>query len=490
MTMNKRKVIILGFDGMDYDYMQSIIEELPNIKMLADNKTVKPFKSVFPPDSIPSWITCYTGLDPSEHGILESVDYLSKKKDSCVKGDNSVVRGNTFWDVISHLGHEVCVVNPFMAYPVWPVNGVMVNGPVFIDGNIQISDMSKVSGLTVPTSLGGMTDFPTKKEMGTFVNKIFTDTNEQAEFGISLISKNNPDLFYQTFLTMDRIQHFLWRYCDKNDPTYIADTPHKTAIKDFYIESDRIIGQYLGICGDDDILIVISDHGHGMRCTKCFNINEFLRRRGDLISSADGKLISHRLMLELSKNFVLNFMHENNLEDYISKIAKLIPGAKKLKKGKHITKESTNRAYASDFTGTNPFGGICINKKLIGNYNKFRDQLMTDLLAVEDDGVKVVEWVKRRENMFSGKYTESYPDILFGLNPIYGVNWNLHTSLFTVNPTHKKVSGGHKEVGVFLSNSVINHPDNSSEIRMDNFFDTILNLFSNFTSKDNVTKNG
>ena len=74
----KGKVVLLGFDGMDYDLTKEMIDKglLPNLKKLSENGSFAPLLSVFPPDSIPSWITTYTGLDPSDHGILEHVNYL------------------------------------------------------------------------------------------------------------------------------------------------------------------------------------------------------------------------------------------------------------------------------------------------------------------------------------------------------------------------------------------------------------------------------
>ena len=474
--MNRSRVVVLGIDGMDFIYTSAMLAELPALQKLSEAGKVAPFRSVFPPDSIPAWITCYTGKDPSEHGILESVNYLAKGDDR-LKVDTSVFQGKTFWDRIGEAGHKVCVINPFMAYPVWPVNGAMMNGPVFIDGNIQVSDSSWTDGIEIPKSLGGIVDYPTKNTMSEFVDKTFADTVEQAEFGMAVLQKNRPDFYFQTFLTMDRIQHFLWRYCDPKDPTYPGSNPHEDAIRKFYIFIDKIIGDFLKVMEPDDKLVIISDHGHGMRCTHCFNVNEFLRKHGYVRSVAEGKFFSKQLLLEKLKNGVLNFMHEHNLEDYISKIAKFVPNAKKIKKGKHITKSSANKAYASDFAGTNPFGGVCINKDLVDDYPKTRREVIELLLTVKEGGESLFEWIAEREEMFSGEFLERLPDILFCLKPQYGVNWNLHTKEITVNPTHKKISGGHKEYGVFFSNIKNEYFGAGEDIKMANFFATALSLF-------------
>ena len=275
-SMKKFKLVLLGIDGMDFDYTWSILHKLPNIKRFSETGLVALFKSVFPPDSIPSWITGYTGKDPSEHGVLESIDYVPKGDDR-IKVDTSIFKGVTFWDYLGKEGIDVCIINPFMAYPVWPVNGLMVNGPVFINGEIQVSNPELVKDIPVPSSLGGITDFPTKKSLGDFCDRIFKETREQMEFGLALLERNHPQFFFQTFLTMDRIQHFLWRYCDKEDPTYPGKNIYERKIEDFYIFIDKVIGKFIDVIDSDTQLVVISDHGHGMRCTHCFNINEYFR---------------------------------------------------------------------------------------------------------------------------------------------------------------------------------------------------------------------
>lgn len=474
-----RKVIILGFDGMDYDLTRSMIEKgaLPNLASLARDGHFAPLQSVFPPDSIPSWITMFTGLDPSEHGVLDHVNYLLPEKDS-PKVDTSVFHGKTLWDRIgTEAGAEVCIVNPYMAYPVWSVNGVMISGPVFMDGEIQASDPARVNGIPIPKSLGGIEGLPGRKDIKPFYEQALSDTREQAEFGLQLLQRNQPDFFFQTFFTTDRLQHHLWRYCDPTDPTYPGPNEVENGIHDFFVYIDQLVGAFMKELAPDDLLLLISDHGHGMRCTQCFNLNEYLRRKGYLKSAAKSQGFSKKLIIEKLKNKVLRFMHDHDLEDYISKVAKLVPNAKALKKGTHIASYSDSMAYAPDFAGTNPFGGIFINREHTADYHAFRDRLIAELSEVTHRNRKIFKWLRPREDLYNGKHIDRYPDILYEMLPDLGTGYSMHTDLITVNPTHKKISGGHKENGIFFLNNSSQWELDARECRMTNMHTTVVSLF-------------
>lgn len=488
-TSSKRKVVILGFDGMDFDLTRTMIDagQLPNLKRLEQQGSFNPLLSVFPADSIPSWITTYTGLDPSQHGILDHVNYLLGDQDEA-KIDTSVFHQKTFWDRIgAEANAKVCIINPFMAYPVWPVNGVMVNGPAFIAGDIQVSNENMLGDLKVPESIGGLEDLPTKETMAPFLEKAIDDTNNEADFGLAMLEKNQPELFFQTFLTSDRVQHFLWRYCDRSDPTYPGENDVEDGIDRFFGIVDNVVGRFMEQLGEDDILLIMSDHGHGMRCTNCFNFNEYFRRQGYLKSASGESKFNKKIIIEKLKNRVLKFLNDNDLEEYISKIAKLVPNAKELKKGTHLASYDDSMCYAPDFAGTNPFGGVCINQKNVEDYSAFRQKLMQELSEITYEDKPLFKWLKHREEIYHGPHIDRYPDILYEMNPRVGTGFAQHTDLFTINPTHKKISGGHKKNGIFFINQSKQFEVDQNTCRISHLNATVLSLFDIEPSSDSAT---
>ncbi len=473
-----RRVVILGFDGMDFDLTQKFVDAgvMPNLNKIIDSGSFSPLKSVFPPDSIPSWITAFTGKNPSEHGVLDHVNYLIKGED-VAKIDTSIFHGKTFWDKVGDNGNEVCVINPFMAYPVWDVKGVMVSGPVFINGELQSSNTDYVSTDTIPDCIGGIVNLPSKKNIKSFFDSTLKDTEEQAVFGLKLFKEKKSDLFFQTFLTTDRIQHHLWRYTDENDPTYPGDGIMKNSIKEFFTKVDDIIGRFNALLEPDDMLIIMSDHGHGMRCTHTLNLNDYFRKEGLLYSDKTFSPKIHMILLEKMKNAILSFMRKNDLEDYMHIVAKFVPNAKALKKGEHLTKSSNTLVKASSFAGVNPFGGIEINRDKVDDYEAMRDHVIAILSSLKFEDKTVFKWIKRREELYNGSQIEKYPDLLFEMIPELGTGMSMYSGLFSENPTHGKVSGGHKQNGVFIVNSQ-DVKISVEDCVMENFYTTILSQFN------------
>ena len=70
-----RKVIVLGFDGLDYDLTRQMIASgrLPGFARLAETGGFASLATTIPPQSPVAWSTFITGLDPGGHGIFDFV---------------------------------------------------------------------------------------------------------------------------------------------------------------------------------------------------------------------------------------------------------------------------------------------------------------------------------------------------------------------------------------------------------------------------------
>ncbi len=67
------KVVIIGFDGVDYNYTESFLKEgyLPNLKKIMEEGDFKPLLPPVPAQTPVSWSTFSTGLEPGQHMIFD-----------------------------------------------------------------------------------------------------------------------------------------------------------------------------------------------------------------------------------------------------------------------------------------------------------------------------------------------------------------------------------------------------------------------------------
>ncbi|MGH7857060.1 MAG: alkaline phosphatase family protein, partial [Candidatus Binatia bacterium] len=72
---NMRRVVVLGFDGVDPKLLREFMDagQLPHFAKLAAAGSFQPLATTMPPQSPVAWSTIITGLDPGGHGIYDFV---------------------------------------------------------------------------------------------------------------------------------------------------------------------------------------------------------------------------------------------------------------------------------------------------------------------------------------------------------------------------------------------------------------------------------
>jgi hypothetical protein len=68
-----KRVIVLGVDGMDPEFLERHWDALPHLRQLRDEGGLARLATTTPPQSPVAWSTFITGLDPEQHGIFDFV---------------------------------------------------------------------------------------------------------------------------------------------------------------------------------------------------------------------------------------------------------------------------------------------------------------------------------------------------------------------------------------------------------------------------------
>jgi predicted AlkP superfamily phosphohydrolase/phosphomutase len=463
------KVMIIGIDSLDSLLLQRFADNLPNFARLRQASPEIVLECIFPPDSIPAWVSINTGLNPARHGLIHVFDVFETQWQDILNIDPDVFQGRTFWDYASDAGKTVCVLFPFVAFPPWPVNGLMVSGAMDereVEGGspwqtgreLRTYPADAATRYNIPSSIRDVSGkHPGVSNLRARTEDAHKAILEKARLGLEVSSSMEWDLLFIFFGSLDLIQHSLWRYMDETDPTHPGPNPLEDLIEDSYRVLDGVVGQFLEM-HPDAITIVMSDHGHGMRPPETANINELLRRQGFLVSRGDGLNPFPRL-LEGLKRRLLDVVQERELDYWLVKLGKLGP-ISSASKGMYMSTASIDmertKAFLSSFAGPKSYshGGIDVARENLDglDYEDLRNGLIEALLELHDPstGTQLVEWTCRREELYEGPHISQFPDIVFQLKDDHGVYWGVHGPLIGTAYEHNLASGGHKKDAVFL----------------------------------------
>ncbi len=444
------QVVIIGFDGMDADLLRVYGPSLPNLRRLMLESPFLELKSSFPPEPAPAWGCVYTGLNPANHGLLcipcedEDLDSLQPSTLSC---------GTTFWDLAGGSGRRVCVLNPYLAYPAWPLNGIMLSlSPR--DGSVSITPVDYDPGLPFPT-LPPLPATLNSQQLKEFYHTLVTRTLQQASLALELLSREPWDLFFLQLNALDYIQHLFWRYSDLSDPGYPGRGEHVTRIHSFYRLCDQIVGDIRNAMSPEGVLVIVSAYGHGRRGSQRLNLNEWLREQGLLVAQTRGaRLLDRYYLAGHARARSLGLLAHFGLQEISTQRTlhreELLP----TRGPGYAIDEQNSLARVACLTGDGPFGGIMLNQRAIERqgrrYAELRQHLLTELSHLRSRGRPLLRRACAREEVYQGKYLHLFPDILFELQSDFAVSESLYVPLLTTHPARRLISGTHRLDGVFL----------------------------------------
>ena len=152
-AQSDRRVIVVGIDGMDPNYLQRFMDagRLPNFERLAREGDFKPLETSMPPLSPVAWSNFITGMDPGGHGIfdflhrdpatLEPYNPIARVGETGTTvelgswviplsgGDVELLRqGTAFWELLEDAGVPTTVFKMPVNYPPVEAGGRSLSG--------------------------------------------------------------------------------------------------------------------------------------------------------------------------------------------------------------------------------------------------------------------------------------------------------------------------------------------------------------------------
>jgi predicted AlkP superfamily phosphohydrolase/phosphomutase len=301
------RVLIIGIDGASPMVIDSMFAagRMQNLRRIAENGAYGPLKSESFPLSPRVWTTIATGKSPEKHGINGWVKVgTDAKADLYYSSDR---KGLALWNMLSDAGKSVAVVNWLITYPPEKINGVMVTDHALareIEGKKWIGEtFAKSLGAELnpvrSAENGAPAVYPpewadralaTKHSEAVLTNvaspfletspdiafklfyhnlRDFWDTDQRlASITKEILGEKSPDVAMVLLQGIDRTSHFLFgclgsptMYPAEFHPTFEQRVGCQRALYDYYEFTDQLIGHLLMGYGDNDLVMVISDHG-------------------------------------------------------------------------------------------------------------------------------------------------------------------------------------------------------------------------------------
>jgi predicted AlkP superfamily phosphohydrolase/phosphomutase len=117
-----------------------------------------------------------------------------------------------------------------------------------------------------------------------FLEQCYQNHAERERMFFDALDKTRGGACICVFDTPDRVQHMFWRFHEPGHPAAACHPDparYATVIADLYRRMDDLVARTLAALGDQDLLLVISDHGFAS-FQRCLNLNAWLHQNGYL----------------------------------------------------------------------------------------------------------------------------------------------------------------------------------------------------------------
>lgn len=267
------KVLVIGMDGATWDLLTPWMDagELPRLRALRDGGVFGTLYSVLPPLSPPAWTTAFTGVNPGSHGIF---DFFRLDPDSMKAYTETAAsrRVPGIWTLLTDAGRKVGVLNIPMTDPPDPVNGFQVAGLPHPDSVGYAYPPELEARLHARGyRLDRMGEALIQGQEGALRDEILDTFRRRRDVALDL-EREHPDLdlYWVVFTGTDRIQHFFWKFMEKDHPFYDPAMAARfgDSILDVYRGVDAAVGSLVDLAaeqakasGRELAVVVLSDHG-------------------------------------------------------------------------------------------------------------------------------------------------------------------------------------------------------------------------------------
>lgn len=475
--MQRTPTVVLGFDALDFRYLDRFESSLPNFSALRSEGVEAPLESTHPPWTGSAWPSMYTGMNPSHHGGYGFFDYGEDYPDQAELVTRNHIDAPALWNYTTAQGDPAVVLNLPVTHPAESLDGVLVPGYLAAE-----------DAPGYPAGIRDELSDALDTEYRIYSTHEMSDDSERKLQGyLDLIEMRKQAA---TYLLTEHDWNVAVIQVQKTDAVF-HNFSEEQAFRQVYEAADALLGSIREAVGDVNI-IVCSDHGMGPADGYKIFVNELLREHGFLettteterktlatqkaslvgetadsdadadATSSDGEPSSSPLdsLADRSQRYLRMLLETANLSPgdayrvaqrlgVDSLVDRLVPSSVRSGLQENVDWQNS-KAYARigselgiriNLEGREPAGVVSQSE-----YEQTRSEIIETLSQVEmPDGRPAFEFVKRREEIYDGPFTEQACDIVFRPTDMSPVLTSLVGTPFIESDEHD-----HKQAGAFV----------------------------------------
>jgi predicted AlkP superfamily phosphohydrolase/phosphomutase len=278
----KKRVVVLGLDGVPYTYIRRLFEagELPNFRALAGEGALAQMDTTLPNVSSVAWSSFMTGQNPGKHNIYGFVDRQPGTLKTFIPTSRTM-RSPALWELLSAAGKRVFAMNVPVTYPSRQVNGIVVG--CFLSPsvekaapNAEVAQALKRLNYCVDADPAWA-----RRDKDSFLPHL-DEVFERRIAAMRHFWQQEPwDFFMAHIMETDRLHHFFWQEMEQGHAKY------GPAFLEFYKRVDHVLGEVRSWLDEDTTLLVLSDHGFCSIKQEVY-VNSWLHQAGYLQYAKDG----------------------------------------------------------------------------------------------------------------------------------------------------------------------------------------------------------
>ncbi len=280
-NFKKKRVLLVGWDGAEWEIIHSLMDKgmMPSLEKLVNQGVSGKLSSLAPMLSPMLWTSIATGKTAEKHGILGFLQ-ADTQHGRVIPVRNTSRTCVSLWNILSEANLHCNVISWWPSFPVEKINGCMVSDHFFFQNQpdelpetgdiypgrlssilsqLQISEDEITQSHILPFLPDAYQVDQQKDRHLAFLVRSLAHAASVQSVTSWLMDYSDWDFTAVYFSFLDHLSHMFMKYYQQQDEN--KKSIYAGVIEGAYIFQDMMLDGLLRKCTENDLVLVVSDHG-------------------------------------------------------------------------------------------------------------------------------------------------------------------------------------------------------------------------------------